>query len=321
MSQIIKNIDIELEQAILNSPYSAIDYENLLINNPICIRQEEKDLSLNEIPIDVPQQLEINEITIQSSDTLRTIRCRLYRPKGKEDLPVYLFFHGGAFIYGTPEQYDFILCRLALESNMLIVSVDYRLAPENPFPAAMEDGYEVLLWLSQHANQIGGDSSKILIGGSSAGATITASITHWARDKKEVNIQYQYLLYPVMSNQLQTDSMQELANAPMQTRTAAKWMWKHYLQDKLELPPKYAVPLSEKNFDRLPAATIIVCELDPLKDEGKLYAEKLSSSDVSVHLLEIKGAVHAFDFFDCTLSEYFYQQQITLFKNIINILK
>lgn len=321
MSQMIKNIDKELAQAILNSPYSAIDYENLLINNPIRIRKEEKDLSLSEIPLEIPQQLEVDNIAVQSSDTSRTIRCRLYRPKGKEDLPVYLFFHGGAFIYGTPEQYDFILCRLALASNMLIVSVDYRLAPENPFPAAMEDGCEVLLWLSRHAKEIGGDANKLIIGGSSAGATIAASVTHWARDKNQVDIQHQYLLYPAMSNQLQTDSMRELADAPMQTRTAARWMWKHYLQDKIEFTPKYAVPLSEEDFERLPAATIIVCEFDPLKDEGKLYAEKLGDSGIPVHFLEIKAAVHAFDFFDCSLSEDFYQRQIALFQNIINTLK
>lgn len=321
MSHIIKNIDKELGQAVLDNPYSAIDYERLLINDPIRIRKEEEDLSINEISLDIHQRLEVDNIAILSSDALRKIRCRFYRPKGKEDLPIYLFFHGGAFIYGTPEQYDCILCQLSLESNMLIVSVDYRLAPENPFPAAMEDGYEILLWLSQQANQIGGDSNKILIGGSSAGATIAASITHLARDKKDVHIQHQYLLYPVMSNQLQTDSMRELANAPVQTRTAAKWMWKHYLQDNIENVPKYAIPLSERNFDGLPGATIIVCEFDPLKDEGKLYAEKLNNTGVSVHLLEIKGAVHAFDFFDCTLTKHFYKQQIALFKNIINTLK
>lgn len=121
---------------------------------------------------------------------------RTYRPKGKQHLPIMLYFHGGAFIYGTPEQYDFICFRLALEVDFIIISVDYRLAPEHPFPAGMEDGYAALLWLSKYAGQIGGNKNHILISGSSAGATIAASITQLARDRKEVNIRHQYLLYP-----------------------------------------------------------------------------------------------------------------------------
>lgn len=318
MQNTIGNIDNELWQAVLNSPFNAIDYENLLANDPAKIRAEEMALSLNEEPLDIPKQLDVENIEIPSFDRSREIRLRIYRPKGKQDLPVLLYFHGGAFIYGTPEQYDFIFFRLALDVGMLIVSVDYRLAPENPFPAGMEDGYDALLWLSEYAEHIGGNKNNLLIGGSSAGATITASITHLARDRKEVNIRHQYLLYPPTSHLLKTASMNELANAPMQTRTSAEWMWKHYLQDKINLPPKYAVPLLGDNFKNLPDATIIVCELDPLKDEGKLYAQKLQEANVSVNLLEIPGAVHAFDFFPCSLSDSFYGKQVELFKRILN---
>ena len=112
--------------------------------------------------------------------------------------------------------------------------------------------------------------------------------------------------------------MNDLANAPMQTKKAAKWMWKHYLQQDIVPPPLYAVPLQEKNCKNLPDATIIVCELDPLKDEGKEYAKKLKKAGVPVNLLEVKGGVHAFDFFPCTLSDLFYKQQIKLFKNILS---
>lgn len=318
MQNTIESIDNELWQAMLNSPFNAIDYENLLANDPAKIRAEEMALSLNEEPLDIPKQLDVENIEIPSFDKSREIRLRIYRPKGKQDLPVLLYFHGGAFIYGTPEQYDFIFFRLALDVDMLIVSVDYRLAPEHPFPTGMEDGYDALLWLSEYAEHIGGNKNNLLIGGSSAGATITASITHLARDRKEVNIRHQYLLYPPTSHLLATPSMNELANAPMQTRTSAEWMWKHYLQDKINLPPKYAVPLLGDNFKNLPDATIIVCELDPLKDEGKLYAQKLQEANVSVNLLEIPGAVHAFDFFPCSLSDSFYGKQVELFKRILN---
>ncbi|AYN04030.1 alpha/beta hydrolase [Flavobacterium sp. 140616W15] len=318
MESIIKKIDTDLWKAILNSPFNHIDYEALLANDPAKIRKEEMDVSLKEEAIAVPEYLSVENIQIPSSDKSREIRLRIYKPKGKQNLPVLLYFHGGAFIYGTPEQYDFIFFRLALDTNMLIVSVDYRLAPEYPFPAAIEDGYDVLSWLSKYADDIEGNKNKILIGGSSAGGTIAASVTHLARDKKEIEIRHQFLLYPPMSHLLQTSSINELANAPMQTKNAAEWMWKHYLQHNMTKPPKYAVPLLEDNFNDLPDATIIVCELDPLKDEGKLYAQKLKDAGSVVNLMEIKGAVHAFDFFPSSLSDIFYYQQIELFKQILN---
>lgn len=318
MESIIKKIDTDLWKAILNSPFNHIDYEALLANGPAKIRKEEMDVSLKEEVIAVPEYLSVENIQIPSSDKSREIRLRTYKPKGKQNLPVLLYFHGGAFIYGTPEQYDFIFFRLALDTNMLIVSVDYRLAPEYPFPAAIEDGYDVLSWLSKYADDIEGNKNKILIGGSSAGGTIAASVTHLARDKKEIEIRHQFLLYPPMSHLLQTSSINELANAPMQTKNVAEWMWKHYLQHNMTKPPKYAVPLLEENFNDLPDTTIIVCELDPLKDEGKLYAQKLKDAGSVVNLMEIKGAVHAFDFFPSSLSDIFYCQQIELFKQILN---
>lgn len=313
----IKNIDTELWQEIKNSPFSKIAYEELLANDPAKIRDEELKLSLKEL-LEVPQQLAVENIWIPSCDKGRNIRLRTYKPKGKQNLPILLYFHGGAFIYGTPEQYDFILFRLALDINAMIVSVDYRLAPEHPFPAAMQDGYDTLLWLAENADCIGADQHYITIAGSSAGATIAASVTHLARDRKKAVIKHQYLLYPPMSHLLETPSMQELANAPMQTKQAAEWMWKHYLQNGIHHPPKYAVPLLEENFQELPGTTIVVCELDPLKDEGKLYASKLQEAAISVDLLEIKGAVHAFDFFSCTLSDNFYTQQVELLKQILD---
>ncbi|MFD2904480.1 alpha/beta hydrolase [Sphingobacterium anhuiense] len=314
----LRNIDPELLEAIAASPYSKIKYEYLLQNDPTKIRAEELRLSLNEEPLIIPEQLLVENRLIPSSQSEEKIRLRIYKPKAKQDLPILLYFHGGAFIYGTPEQYDFILFRLALEVGMLIVSVDYRLAPEHPFPAAIEDGYDTLLWLYQNAGKLDGNQNMIIIGGSSSGATIAASITHLARDKKNAIIQHQYLLYPPMSDTLKSPSMDSLAKAPMQTKIAAAWMWKHYLRNTRLPLPKYAVPLGETNFHHLPDATIIVCEFDPLKDEGKLYTKKLRFAGVCVKLLEIEGAVHAFDFFPCELSETFYAKQIELFKKIIN---
>ncbi|MDN3693415.1 alpha/beta hydrolase [Chryseobacterium tructae] len=312
-----ERIDPDLLRVMIESPFSRIDYEKLLVENPNRIREEEMKVMEKEEPVSIPESLSVENIYIASSDVQRSIRLRVYQPKGKENLPILLYFHGGAFIYGTPEQYDFIFVPLALDINAVVVSVDYRLAPEHPFPAAMKDGYDALLWLSESAAQISGNKNNIIVGGSSAGATITASLTHYARDKKAINIRHQYLLYPPTDHLLTSSSMHELANTPMQTKDAARWMWKHYLQQEINQPPQYAVPLHEKNFRDLPDATLIICELDPLKDEGKEYAKKLQKAGVSVNLLEIEGAVHAFDFFSCSLSDAFYKRQIELFKYIL----
>lgn len=314
----MNTIDQELLTAISHSAYSEIDYENLLQHNPQKIRDLEMQVSLLEPDAIIPHELDVRNRYIPSSDKGRNIRLRTYRSKDKSNLPVLVYFHGGAFIYGTPEQYDFIFFRLASDVDLMIVSVDYRLAPEHPFPAAMEDGYDSLKWLAQYASNLGGDPNRILIGGSSAGATIAASITHLARDKKEIRIRHQLLLYPAMSHLLNTPSMQSLADAPMQTKNAAKWMWKHYLPHHMDQRPAYAVPLLEENFNQLPEATLVVCACDPLKDEGKMYAEKLQRAGVSTELIEIQGAVHAFDFFESALSEAFYDRLLNVLKKTVN---
>jgi len=313
----MNTIDQELLAAISRSAYGEIDYETLLQHNPQKIREQEMRVSLLEADAIIPPQLDIQNRYIPSSDKGRNIRLRTYRSKEKSNLPILLYFHGGAFIYGTPEQYDFIFFRLASDLDLMIVSVDYRLAPEHPFPAAMEDGYDSLKWLVHHASQLGGDPNRVLIGGSSAGATIAASITHLARDKQEIKIRHQLLLYPAMSHLLNTASMESLADAPMQTKNAAKWMWKHYLPH-MDQRPAYAVPLLEENFNQLPDATVVVCEFDPLKDEGKMYAEKLRQAAVSTELIEIQGAVHAFDSFESALSEAFYDRLLNVLKKTVN---
>lgn len=312
-----QDIAIELQQAIDRSPYNQIDYDYLLVHNPAQIRVEEQKIADTEAPLTIPEGLCVENHRIPSRDTERTIRLRTYRIQEQTNRPVFLYFHGGSFIYGTPEQYDFIFYQLAVALNILIVSVDYRLAPEHPFPAALEDGYDTLLWLAQEADQLGGNKKEISIGGSSAGGTIATSLAQLARDKEEVVILHQYLLYPPIDHRLQTRSMQTLAQAPMQTRESAAWMWKYYLAENYLAPLPYAVPSLQTNFANLPPATIIVAEFDPLKDEAKHYGERLTEAGVSVTIKEIKGATHVFDFFQTAMARKFWKEQTTYLKTIL----
>ncbi|WP_353119187.1 alpha/beta hydrolase [Myroides odoratus] len=311
-----QDISIELLQAIHESPYNQIDYDYLLAHNPAQIRIEEQQLADQEEPLAIPEGLVVENLEIPSREVNRTIGLRTYRPQGQSNLPVLLYFHGGAFIYGTPEQYDFIFYPLALALNISIVSVDYRLAPEHPFPAALEDAYDALLWLAREADQLGGNKENISIGGSSAGGTIAASLAHLARDKQEVVLRHQYLLYPPMDHRLLTPSIQTLAHAPMQTKAAATFMWKYYLATHHEAPPPYAVPYLQSNFTDLPPTTLVVAEFDPLKDEAKHYADKLKDAQVPTAFFEVKGATHVFDFFPTAMARDFWQQQITYLQTI-----
>lgn len=312
-------INKELYRAMQQSKWFHIPYDSLIKTTPEAIRAEEAKLSLEENPLETPVNLEVRNLILESD--MNALSVRLYKPKNKSGLPVMLYFHGGAFIFGTPEQYDSLFYKLTLDTEMIVMSVDYRLAPENPYPAAIEDGYFALTWLQNHAEKIGGDSDKIIISGSSAGGTLAMSVTHYARDRKNKSIGFQHLLYPPTDNRLQTLSMQELAQAPMQTKKAAKYMWKHYLGTAITSYPNYAVPLQQTNFSGLPPASIFICELDPLKDEAIAYAKKLEEANVPVNLIEMKGAVHAFDFFPCKLSEIFYQKQVKVLRSAIQTMK
>ena len=256
-----KRINPALAEAIAKSPWAKIPYEELLRSNPQGIRDAETQLSAAEAPLEIPDGLAVSNIMIPGYNDSPDVRLRVYTPKDGKDMPVLLYFHGGAFIFGEPEQLDFIFYRLALETHYVIVSVDYRLAPEFPFPAAVNDGYAALLWIEKNAEKLGGSHDKIVVGGSSAGGALALAMTHLARDLHGPAIQFQFLLYPVTDDRLTTHSMDSLADAPMQTKASAASMWKHYLAGSRDIPA-YASPMRAIDFTGLPPAFFAICELE-----------------------------------------------------------
>lgn len=313
---ILNAINPSLLEAMNKGSWNSIPYDELIRTTPQKIREEEKKLAGEEEQDIPPPGLSVRNIFIPGENDPAEIRIRVYRPTDQTNTPAMLYFHGGAFIFGAPEQMDFIFYKLAVDAGVTIFSVDYRLAPENPFPAALKDGYSVLLWLADNGESLGVDIDKIIISGSSAGGAIALSLTHMARDLGGPAIAFQYILYPATDNRLQSQSMQDLADAPMQTRESAYYMWRHYLGENHASVPEYAVPLRQDTFSNLPPAHIVVCELDPLRDEGVAYAEKLRDAGVQVELTQVMGAVHAFDFFTCELTERFLRQQTAIIRNV-----
>jgi acetyl esterase len=222
------------------------------------------------------------------------IPVRIYVPCGKGPFPVLLYFHGGGWVIGDIESSDG-LCRILTNAvGCIVVSVDYRLAPEHPFPAAADDAYHATLWVAMNASSFGGDSSLIAVCGDSAGGNLAAVVAQIARDRGKPAICFQLLIYPVTDAACDTPSYRENAEGYFLTKDAMQWFWNHYIQNSADRSHPYASPLRARNLAGLPAALVITAEFDPLRDEGERYAEGLRAAGTPVQLIRYDGMIHGF---------------------------
>ena len=218
------------------------------------------------------------------------LKIRLYRPLASGRLPLTVFFHGGGFVSCGIESHDNICRRLAARASTLVVSVDYRLAPEHKFPAAANDAVAAVRWLHEHAEAIGADASRIAVAGDSAGGNLAAVA---AQEMHEL-ICHQLLLYPALASAGDSPSQREFAQGPMLTPAMMRWFWSHYLPDaKSGLDPRVE-PLRRTDLRGVPEATVITAECDPLRDEGEAYALALSQAGVAVTHRRWAGQFHGF---------------------------
>ncbi|MEU7204367.1 alpha/beta hydrolase [Streptomyces sp. NPDC045470] len=221
------------------------------------------------------------------------LRLRVYRPDTRDSLPMILYVHGGAFTYGSPEAEEERSLRYARDVEAVVVSVDYRLAPEHPYPAAADDAYAALTWIAANAAQIGGDPERIAVAGGSAGGNIAASTVLRARDLDGPHIVFQALTYPGVDGGLTSASVREFTDTPVLNRAAMELAWRYYAEESH--PEPYASPIRAADLGGLPPAYIAVAEVDPLRDEGRAYAGRLSAAGVTTELVQVPGAVHGFD--------------------------
>ena len=219
------------------------------------------------------------------------LRYRLYRPATEGPHPVLVYFHGGGWVLGS-EVSDDPLCReLCVRADTLVVSVDYRHAPEHRFPAAADDAFAAVGWVAEHAAELGGDSGPVAVGGWSAGANIAAVACQRARDEAGPRIAGQLLLMGPFDCDLSRPSFQENAEGYGLTTTLMRWFWDHYADPAERAHPK-ASPLRAEDLSGLPPAVIVTAEFDPLRDEGTAYAEALTAADVPVRHLKARGHTH-----------------------------
>jgi acetyl esterase len=240
--------------------------------------------------------LHVDDRTIPGPDGAPDVTVRVYAPRDRASAPVpaVLYIHGGGFFVGSIDSEHMGAAALARELGVVVVSVEYRLAPEHPFPAGIEDCYAALVWLHGHADELGVDTARIAVNGGSAGGGLAAGLALLTRDRGGPGLCFQYLGIPELDDRLQTTSMQKFTDTPMWSRGSAEKSWEWYLGDahgRDDVSP-YAAPARATDLARLPSAYISTMEFDPLRDEGIIYALRLLEAGVSVELHSYPGTFH-----------------------------
>jgi len=226
----------------------------------------------------------------------RTLAARLYIPEGAGDSPpLTVFYHGGGWVIGTLETHDATCRALARASGSALLSVAYRLAPEHPYPAPVEDAYAALCWAAANAASLGVDGARLAVAGDSAGGNLAAATAIMARDRNGPALRYQLLLYPVTDADFTRPSYRENGGqGGFLTEEAMRWFWRQYLGDTPASQAPLALVLNTADLSCLPAATVITAEYDPLRDEGMAYAKRLREFGVDADADVAEGMIHGF---------------------------
>ena len=222
------------------------------------------------------------------------IAIRIYTPKGPAPMPVIVYIHGGGWVLANLDVYDASPRALANAAGAIVVSVEYRHAPEHKFPAAHEDTFAAYQWVIANAASFGGDPKRVAVAGESAGGNMAAAITLMAREKKVQLPVHQLLVYPVAAFASDTPSYSENANAKPLNAKMMSWFFGHYLRSEEDARSPWVHIVGVKDLAGLPPATVITAQIDPLRSEGEAYAARLRAAGVAVEYRNFDGVVHEF---------------------------
>lgn len=242
------------------------------------------------LQLPLPPSVTITETTFTGPAGERAVR--VYRPDRDGTLPIVVFVHGGGMVAGSLDGFDEPCARLAETAGVVVVSPDYRLAPEDPFPAAPDDTYAALVWAHEHAAEFGADPDQLAIGGESGGANLAAVAALRARDEGGPTVRAQLLVAPAIDPAAQTQSRIEFADGPMLTLAAMAKMFTWYLPDLTQLTSPQVAPARAATLAGLPPTLVVTMEADPLRDEGEDYADALRAAGVPTVSHRLDGMVH-----------------------------
>lgn len=240
-------------------------------------------------PDDVAQ---VRDRTVEGPDG--EVGLRTYTPDVEGETPAVVFYHGGGWMLGGLETHDALCRALAAEAGAVVTAVDYRLAPEHRFPAAVEDCYAATRWVGANADRLGATSGTLVTCGDSAGATLAAAVGLLARDRGGPAIDRQVLAYPPTNHAFDTDSYRENAQGYFLTRADMERFWAGYLRSEADGRHPYASPLGADRLSGLPPTLLLTCGFDPLRDEGVAFADRLAEAGVSTEHVQYDDMIHGF---------------------------
>ncbi len=281
-------LDADIQQILdLLSPPGAPDLSSLGL-------EKARTLSMARVGLMGPPE-EVATVTNRDiPGPLGPIGLRIYHPGGEAPLPVVLYFHGGGWVLCSLDTHDGTCRRLCNLSGAVVVSVDYRLAPEHRFPAPLEDCFAALAWIVEHGSTLGIDNSRVAVAGDSAGGNLAAATALLARERGGPGLRHQLLIYPVLDHAMDSVSYHDNAEGFFLTAAAMAWFWDHYLGDASRGAEPLASPLRAANLQGLPSATVITAEFDPLRDEGETYGRRLQEAGVACTVERFDGMLHGF---------------------------
>ncbi|WP_212391441.1 alpha/beta hydrolase [Sporosarcina beigongshangi] len=225
------------------------------------------------------------------------VPVRIYTPGESDSYPVLLFFHGGAFFSGSLESHDEVIRPICMESGYKVVSVGFRLAPEHPFPAALNDCYNVTKWVTEHKGELQWDGRNLALAGDSSGGNLVAAVSLMAREKKEFTLTKQVLLYPSLDldfSKFRYPSLTENGTGYFVESAQLAKLNGFYLRGNVDTDHPLVSPIREDRLENLPTAFVLTAEYDPFRDEGELFAENLSKCGVHVETKRYEGITHGF---------------------------
>ena len=245
---------------------------------------------------DPPELKSVEPLSIPSPDG--SIPARIYTPKALRQADGLagglVFFHGGGWVIGDLDSHDVACRKLALEGQLIVISVDYRRAPEHKFPAAVDDAITATAWIAAHARELGIDAARLLVGGDSAGGNLAAVVALVARDGNGPAISGQVLIYPATDFAMTHASHREPETSILLTHSVIRWFRDHYLNGEADVGDWRASPARASTLAGLPPAYVLTAGADPLRDEGDEYARRLKQAGVAVTHRTFPGQFHGF---------------------------